>query len=310
MTHTGERQTRTLQMNRANEGRYGRSVISTAPFGSTGHESARTIFGAAALGSVSQTEADRALEVLLEHGVNHIDTAASYGDSELRVAPWLARNPYTFFLATKTGKRDYEGAREEIRRSLDRLGVDKVDLIQLHNLVDVIEWEFALREGGALDAAIEARDEGLVRFIGVTGHGSTVARMHRRSLERFPFDSVLLPYSYVQMRDEQYAADFEALAAVCAERGVAVQTIKAISLAPWDGRQQTAATWYEPLRGQEDIDLAVHWVLGRQGVFLNTAGDVTLLPHVLDAAGRFSGAPPDGAMEALAERRRLVPLFS
>ena len=202
------------------------------------------------------------------------------------------------------------GAREEIRRSLERLGVDHVDLIQLHNLVDVIEWETALREGGALEAAIEARDEGLVRFIGVTGHGLTVARMHRRSLERFPFDSVLLPYSYVQLRDEHYAADFEALAAVCAERGVAVQTIKAITLAPWDGREQTAATWYEPLREQDDIDLAVHWVLGRPGVFLNTVGDITLLPKVLDAASRHHARPPDEAMTELASRRKLVPLFS
>ena len=213
-------------------------MIVQAPFGSTGHESTRTIFGAAALGSLSQPEADPTLELLLEHGVNHIDTAASYGDSELRLAPWLSQHRDRFFLATKTGQRDRDGAREEIRRSLDRLGVDRIDLLQLHNLVDVIEWETALREGGALEAAVEARDEGLVRFIGVTGHGLTVARMHRRSLERFPFDSVLLPYSYVQMRDELYAADFEALAAVCADRGVAMQTIKAITLAPWDGRSR------------------------------------------------------------------------
>ncbi len=281
-----------------------------APFGRTGHESTRTIFGAAALASVSQSEADATLEVLLEHGVNHIDTAASYGDSELRVAPWLTNHRDRFFLATKTGKRDYKGARDEIRRSLGRLGVDHVDLLQLHNLVDVIEWEFALREGGAIDAAIEARDEGLVRFIGVTGHGLTVARMHRRSLERFPFDSVLLPYSYVQMRDHRYAADFEALSAVCSERGVAVQTIKSISLAPWDGRTQTAATWYEPLREQADIDLAVHWALGRPDVFLNTAGDVELLPKVLDAASRFTAQPPDEAMDELVSRRELVALFS
>src|SRR5205807_3292377 len=186
-----------------------KTVIATAPFGKTGHESTRTIFGAAALASVSQAEADRTLELLLEHGVNHIDTAASYGDSELRIAPWLARHREHFFLATKTGKRDYKGAREEIRRSLDRLGVDRVDLIQLHNLVDVIEWEFALREDGALQACVEARDEGLVRFIGVTGHGLTVARMHRRSLDRFPFDSVLAPYNWIQMQDPVYAADFE-----------------------------------------------------------------------------------------------------
>ncbi len=285
-------------------------MIAKAPFGNTGHESTRTLFGAAALGSLTQAEADPTLELLLEHGINHIDTAASYGDAELRLAPWLAQHRDRFFLATKTGQRDRAGAREEIRRSLDRLGVDRVDLLQLHNLVDVIEWETALREGGALEAAVEARDEGLVRFIGVTGHGLTVAKMHHRSLERFPFDSVLLPYSYVQMRDERYASDFEALAAVCAERGVAVQTIKSITLAPWDGREQTAATWYEPLREQADIDLAVHWVLGRPGVFLNTVGDVALLPKVLDAASRYESRPSDETMDELAARRNLIPLFS
>ena len=285
-------------------------MIAKGPFGNTGHESTRTIFGAAALGSLSQAEADPTLEALLEFGVNHIDTAASYGDAELRLAPWLARNPSRFFLATKTGRRDYAGAREEIRRSLDRLGVDHVDLLQLHNLVDVIEWEFALRDGGALEAAIGARDEGLVRFIGVTGHGLTVARMHLRSLERFAFDSVLAPYSHVQMRDATYAADFEALAAVCVERGVAVQTIKSISLAPWHGREQTSSTWYEPLREQADIDLAVHWVLGRPGIFLGTVGDVTLLPKVLSAASRFELQPSDETMEELVSRRQLVPLFS
>jgi aryl-alcohol dehydrogenase-like predicted oxidoreductase len=281
-------------------------VIPIAPFGRTGHESTRTIFGAAALGSVSQFEADRVLALLIEHGVNHIDTAASYGDSELRLAPWLAHERDRFFLATKTGKRDYKGAREEIRRSLERLGVDHVDLIQLHNLVDVIEWEFALREDGALQAAVEARDEGLVRFIGVTGHGLTVARMHVRSLERFPFDSVLAPYSYTQMQDPVYAADFEALARACADSGAALQTIKAIALARWDGREQTANTWYEPLTEQKDIDLAVHWVLGNPQVFLNTVGDVELLPKVLDAASRFGERPADDAVAAVGA----APLFS
>jgi aryl-alcohol dehydrogenase-like predicted oxidoreductase len=285
-------------------------VIAKAPFGKTGHESVRTIFGAAALGSVTQAEADRTLELVARHGVNHIDTAASYGDSELRLAPWLAGNRDTVFLATKTGERERAGAREEIHRSLERLGVDQVDLLQLHNLVDPIEWETALREGGALEAAVEARDEGLVRFIGVTGHGLTVPTMHRRSLERFAFDSVLLPYSYVQMRDEHYATEFEALAAVCAERGVAMQTIKAITLAPWDGREQTAATWYEPLTEQDDIDVAVHWVLGRPGVFLNTVGDIAILPKVLDAASRYASRPSDEAMDDLIARRSLVPLFS
>jgi aryl-alcohol dehydrogenase-like predicted oxidoreductase len=242
--------------------------------------------------------------------VNHIDTAASYGDSELRIAPWLKQNQGAFFIATKTDGREYKGAKEDLHRSLDRLGVDHVDLLQLHNLVDVIEWEFALREGGALEAAVETRDEGLVRFIGVTGHGLSVAAMHRRSLARFPFDSVLLPYNFRQMQDDRYAAEFEALAATCAERRVAMQTIKSIALAPWDGRPQTASTWYEPLSDAADISLAVQWVLGREKVFLNTVGDVRLLPHVLAAAeGSSRERPSDERMNELVLRRPHTPLF-
>lgn len=242
--------------------------------------------------------------------MNHIDTAASYGDSELRIASWLKRHPGTFFVATKTDQRDYRGAKEELHRSLDRLSVDHIDLLQLHNLADVIEWEFALREGGALEAAVEAREEGLVRFIGVTGHGLSIAAMHRRSLARFPFDSVLLPYNFRQMQDERYAAEFEALAAICAESEVAMQTIKSIALAPWDGRPQTASTWYEPLTDPADVNLAVQWVLGREGVFLNTPGDVRILPLVLTAAEGSSGErPSDERMRELVQRRSLTPLF-
>src|SRR5918911_671079 len=277
-------------------------MIERAPFGATGHESSRAIFGAAALGSVSKADADRTLDVLLEHGVNHIDVAASYGDAELRIATWLRRNPGTFFVATKTGERTYRAAREEIRRSLDRLGVDRVDSIQLHNLADVIEWETALGAGGALEAAIEAREEGLVRFIGVTGHGLSVPEMHRRSLERFPFDSILLPYNWVQMQDPRYAGGFGGVAALAGERNVALQTIKSLARRRWDGRTATAATWYEPLREQEDVDLAVHWVLGRPGAFLLTTGDLALLPRLLDAADRFLERPSDEDMAALAAR--------
>jgi aryl-alcohol dehydrogenase-like predicted oxidoreductase len=284
-------------------------MISRASFGATGHDSSRVVFGAAALAAVSQDEADRALDELLEHGVNHIDVAASYGDAELRVAPWLRRHPDAFFLATKTDERSYSGAREQIRRSLDRLGVGSVDLIQLHNLVDVIEWDTALSAGGALEAAVEARDEGLVRFIGVTGHGLSVPAMHRRSLERFAFDSVLAPYNFVQMQDGRYAETFEALAGVCAERGVALQTIKSLARRRWDGRPHTASTWYEPLREQADIDLAVHWVLGRPDAFLCTTGDLEVLPRLLDAAERFDARPPDEAMAALAARAAAEPLF-
>jgi aryl-alcohol dehydrogenase-like predicted oxidoreductase len=279
------------------------------PFGATGHDSSRVIFGAAALGSVSKGEADLALDLLLEHGVNHIDVAASYGDAELRIASWLQRNPGRFFLATKTGERSYRGAREEIRRSLDRLGVDRVDSIQLHNLVDVIEWDTALSADGALEAAIEAREEGLVRFIGVTGHGLSVPEMHRRSLDRFAFDSVLAPYNFVQMQDPRYAETFEALASACAERNVALQTIKSLARRRWDGRPHTASTWYEPLRDQSDVDLAVHWVLGRPEAFLLTTGDVEILPRLLGAAERFEQRPTDEQMTELAARAHAEPLF-
>jgi predicted aldo/keto reductase-like oxidoreductase len=184
-----------------------------------------------------------------------------------------------------------------------------VDLIQLHNLVDPAEWEMALGPGGALEAAIRAREDGLVRFIGVTGHGTTVAAMHTRALERFDFDSVLLPYSYPMMQNPSYAADFEELVARCQQRDVAVQTIKAITRAPWGDQPQTAATWYEPLRDPIAIDRAVHWVLGRPGMFLNTVGDIAVLPLVLDAADRFRERPSDEAMREIAEQQAMEPLF-
>src|SRR5438067_4664488 len=236
-------------------------VIPKADFGRTGHKSTRVIFGAASLGNVSQRVADETLEVLLRHGVNHIDTAASYGESELRIAPWLKREPGRFFLATKGDRRDEKGAREEILRSLDRLGADHVDLWQIHSLADPIEWDQALSPGGALDAALLAREEGLVRWIGVTGHGAQIAATHRRSLERFDFDSVLLPYNYITMQNSYYAENFNALLSTCQQRNVAVQTIKSIAYKPWMGHEHTHTTWYEPLEDQQDIDLAVHWVL-------------------------------------------------
>jgi aryl-alcohol dehydrogenase-like predicted oxidoreductase len=285
-------------------------MIPTHAFGRTGHRSTRAIFGAAALSQVTQAEADKTVELVSEYGVNHIDVAASYGEAEVRLAPWLQQHRKDVFLATKTGERGYAAAYDEIRRSLERLQVDQVDLIQLHNLVDAAEWETALSPGGALEACIEAREEGLVRFIGVTGHGIEVAARHKASLERFDFDSVLLPYSYVMMQNPQYAADFEALVSLCAERDVAVQTSKAVTRAPWGERAQTRATWYEPLEEQADIDTTVHWVLGRPRFFLNTVGDIHLLPKVLDAADRFGMRPTDQEMKAVVEKRQMSPLFT
>lgn len=284
-------------------------MIARAPFGRTGHESSRAIFGAAALSQVTQSVADRTLEVLLNYGVNHIDTAAGYGDSELRIAPWLKRQRGDFFLATKTGERKADAAREQLHRSLDRLGVDHVDLWQLHSLADPIEWDTALSPGGVIEAAVEARDRGLVRFIGVTGHGIQIAANHRRSLTRFDFDAVLLPYNFVTMQEPYYAKNFDALVSTCAERKVAVQTIKSIALRPWMGRDHTRTTWYEPLEDQSQIDLAVWWVLGHPAAFLNTVGDVDLLPRVLDAASRFERRPSDEEMSRLIERAQLEPIF-
>jgi len=283
--------------------------LSTLPFGRTGHHSSRVIFGGAALSRVTQDVADRTLEILLEYGVNHIDVAASYGHAELRVQPWLRREPNRFFLATKTGRRRADEAREELHRSLDRLGVDHVDLWQLHNLADPIEWDTALSPGGALEAAVQARDQGLVRFIGVTGHGAQIAANHRRSLERFDFDSVLLPYNRPTMRLPYYAENFNALLDTCRQRQVAVQTIKAVARAPWLGRQRSAATWYEPFTEQADIDPAVWWALGEETVFLISVGDVDILPRFLDAASRYQGRPSEAEMDALFERLQPQPIF-
>ena len=221
-------------------------MIEKSPLGRTGHTSTRTLFGAAALGEVNQDEADRTLDVLLEYGVNHLDTAASYGEAELRIGPWMARHRQDFFLATKTEKRTYQEAKEELQRSLEKLRTDYVDLWQIHAITEPKELEIALGPGGALEAFIEAREQGLVRFLGITGHGTRIAELHIRSLERFDFNSVLLPYNYIMMQNPQYAADFEALHKMCQEQNVAMQAIKSIARGPWGDKTQNRACWYEP----------------------------------------------------------------
>jgi aryl-alcohol dehydrogenase-like predicted oxidoreductase len=284
-------------------------MIARRPFGRTGHESSVTLFGAAALARASQDEADRALELLLRHGVNHIDTAARYGDSELRIGPWMARHRKDFFLATKTGSRSAAGAREDLHRSLERLRVDHVDMIQLHALWHPDDWDQAMGPGGALEAVVEARAQGLARFIGVTGHGWTIAAMHLRSLARFDFDAVLLPYNVFMASDPRYRASFEDLLAVCRERHVAVQVIKSIARGPWATTARTHTTWYQPLEAPADIDRAVRWVLAIPDVFINTVGDLTLLPRVLEAAARGGARPSDDEMAAMLETTRMTSLF-
>ena len=286
-------------------------MIERMEFGRTGHRSSRVIFGAAALGRVRQEKADEVLPVLSEFGVNHLDTAASYGDSELRLAPWLARHRDEFFLATKTGERSGAGARAELERSLQRLGVERVDLIQLHNLVEPEEWETAHGPGGAVEAMVRARDDGLTRFIGVTGHGLRIPGMHLRSLERFDFDSVLFPYNHVLLAESAYRADVDALLDLCAERRVAAQTIKSVARRRWpEGFDGPRYSWYQPVpEADAAVERAAHFVLSEPRVFLNTSSDLHLLRPTLEAASKPVVAPEPAQLAADVERLEMAPLF-
>ncbi len=287
-------------------------MIPLLPFGRTNHNSTRTLFGAAALGNVTQDEADETLKTLLDFGVNHIDTAASYGDAELRIAPWLTRHRDDFFLATKTEKRTYAESKAQIDESLRRMNVDHVDLMQLHSLGDENDWNKVFADDGAFKAVIEAKESGKTRFVGITGHGVHIARLHLRALEIYPFDAVLLPLNYSMSLNEEYMNDFDKLRAICRERGIALQTIKAVLRRPWGDEEKFAATWYQPLREQDAIDNAVNWLFGNYpDVFLNTVGDVHVLPRVLDAASRFdiNNVPSDETMAEMYAEREMAPLF-
>jgi len=286
-------------------------MIPSLPFGRTGHMSTRVIFGAYALSKATQAEADRVLDLLLEYGINHIDTARIYGDAEKRIGPWMAQHRADFFLATKSRSRAYDAAWRDLQRSLEFLRVDYVDLWQMHGLTNPVGWEKAMGPGGALQAFIEAREKGLVRFLGVTGHGTKVPVMHIQSLEHFDFASVLLPYNYTMMKLPTYAASFNELVQLCKLRGVALQTIKSVARQPWRKRPKTYNTYfYEPLIDQDAIDKSVHWALGLPNSFLVTAGDTQILPMVLDAAKRFEAPPSELEMTALVENLDIQPVFS
>jgi len=285
-------------------------AITRQPFGRTGHDSSRVIFGAAALGGMSQSRADQTLAVLADFGINHIDTARSYGESELRLQPFLADHRAEFFLATKTGERTGAGARRELEESLTRMGVDHVDLIQLHNLVEEDEFETAHGAGGAVQALAKARDEGLVRFIGVTGHGMRIAHMHLHSLDRFAFDSVLLPYSFTMMQDPGYRADFDRLAEVCAQRTVAMQTIKSVARRRWaTDSTEPHFSWYQPLPVGPALEHGVAYVLNRPQLFLNTSSDGRLLRPILEAAAKNLPLPTDAEMAADVAEHEMAALF-
>ncbi|MFA7127269.1 MAG: aldo/keto reductase [Bacilli bacterium] len=285
-------------------------MIERVEFGRTGHSSSRTIFGAVALADVSQKEADEVFELLQQYGINHIDTARSYGDSEVRIGPWMKHNRKEYFLATKTLKRTKNEALLELYQSLERLQTDYVDMWQLHFLVDQTDWEIAMANDGALEAALEAREKGLVKYIGVTGHGLDAPKMHLRSLERFDFDAVLLPYNYVMLKSPQYASDLAQLLGVCAKRNIAVQTIKAIARGKKIEENNSFATWYRPLENEDSISKSVRWVLHNPQVFLNTAGDIKLLPKILKAANTEQYGTTNQEMEELITTYNMEPLFS
>lgn len=284
-------------------------MIPTAMFGRTGHDSTRVIFGAAALGAMSQERADATLADVSRWGINHIDTAASYGASEDRLRSWLGSHRAEVFLATKTGEREGAAARAELERSLERMAVEHVDLVQLHNLVELDEWESAFAPGGAVDALAAARDEGLVRHVGVTGHGLRIAGMHLRSLERFDFASVLLPVNFILLDEPGYRRDVEELLDVCAERDVAVQTIKAVARGRWSDGTTAHFSWYEPLSDPLAIDRAVRFVLSHPQMFLNTTSDARLLPAIVDAASGDLTAPSVDDLRDDIATHGITPLF-
>ncbi len=285
-------------------------MIKRAMFGRTGHESSRLLFGAAALSKATGAEADRALGLILDAGVNHIDVAASYGRAEELLGPAFKGRRGEFFLATKTEKRTKAEALKELETSLRLLRTDHVDLWQMHCLVEDAEWATAMGEGGALEAFVEARERGLVRFLGVTGHGLAAPAIHARSLERFPFDSVLLPWNWAMSRNAAYAGTFRSLLARCSAEGVAVQLIKSVCRRPWGEGEHALNTWYEPLEAEADMALALGFCFAVPGSFVPSAGDLGVMGVQLAAAARDPAPPSEEECLRLAARTGMAPLFA
>jgi aryl-alcohol dehydrogenase-like predicted oxidoreductase len=263
--------------------------------GRTGHRSSVVTFGSAGIGRVEQAVADRAIEAALAAGVNHVDVAPSYGDAELRLRPWMARIRDRVFLGCKTKERTRDGARAELHRSLDRLGTDRLDLYQLHSVGKAEDLDACTAAGGALEALVAAREAGLTRWLGITGHTHDAPRTHLEALRRFDFDTVMFPLNFVLWADPAYRRDAEALLEACQARDVGVHVIKAVAKDPWGDRPRTHTTWYEPFTDQPTIDRAVAFVLSRPITTLCSAGDVTVLPRVLEAAERYR--PLDAAAQ-------------
>jgi aryl-alcohol dehydrogenase-like predicted oxidoreductase len=254
--------------------------------GNLGFDTSVLIYGSASLGDVDQDTADRSIQEALDAGINHFDTAASYGEAELRLGPWMPRIRDDIFLATKTGDQDAEAAWVSINRSLERLRTDHVDLIQLHAVCDMDDLDRRTGNGGALEALIRAREEGLATAIGITGHGHDAPDVHREALQRFDFRAVLSPFSWVLSHRTAFADSYRALAEDCRARSVALRLIKTVARRNWpepDGKHRYA-TWYEPIDDAAQVRAAVSWALAQPVVCgLATPGDVRLLPMVVAA---------------------------
>ncbi|MCY9692151.1 aldo/keto reductase [Paenibacillus alginolyticus] len=268
--------------------------------GRLNYESSVVMFGAASLGNVTQEEADASISFALQHGVNHFDTAASYGDAEVRMGPTISQIRKDIFLATKTGQRTKKEAKEEIYRSLERMRVDSVDLLQLHAVGSLEELDRCTGKGGSLEAALEAQAEGIVKEIGITGHGHDAPTVHLEALRRFPFATVLLPLNYYMYSLPEYREAFDALMEEANKQNAAVRVIKAIAKAPWaEGEKRPYSTWYEPFDQQQIIDACVHFVLSFPGVSgFASAGDIHLFPKIVDAVERY-GSMNDGEAERI-----------
>jgi predicted aldo/keto reductase-like oxidoreductase len=270
--------------------------------GRVGHRSSVLIYGAAALSEADQDTADASVQLALDAGINHFDVAASYGDAELRLGPWMPAIRERIFLATKTGLRDREAAWAQINQSLERLRTDRVDLIQVHAVGDVEDLDRVTGPGGSLEAVVRAREEGLAGAVGITGHGHQAPATHREALARFPFDTVLTPLNHVLARDPAYLADYRALVAEVQAKDAGLMIIKAVSRRNWpEPAGHPYTTWYEPFDDQPRIDAAVAWVLAHQEVTgIATPGDVRLLPLVIEAERRLPETSPAQADQVLA----------
>lgn len=255
------------------------------PFGQTGHDDSVLIFGAASLGSVDQDTADASVQLALDSGINHFDVARSYGDAELRLGPWMPRIRAEIFLSTKTELRGADESWRQINESLERLQVDHVDLLQIHSVGDLAELDKVTGAGGCLESVLRAQEQGLTRFVGLTGHGHEAPATHLEGLRRHPFDSILTPWNYSLSTRPAYAASFAALSAEIERRGIALMTIKSGAWHVWpEGAEHRYSTWYEPFDDQQRISAAVAWNLSHPQITgLPTAGDVTLLPLFVEA---------------------------